>query len=220
MAGITEKQLAQLKANINSGKKKPQENLFGETVGLNTKLEYEETFRVITADKQYIWIPGNVVGKKNNYEAFSFYTGKSICCNAAYDKKTQICEACGKVTKSDRKTGKIDLNKRAMAYKNDTLPTFMKNVDKFKKLSSDESFHLVGIFLLRDSARRFDFDNMKTMIGDQLSSSGMINDDSGDKLMLIPLGYLVKPKTPGLIMRIFNHLNYFNFIRNECRKNQ
>lgn len=220
----TEEQLRQMKERIALGKKKPeviaQKDLFGEVMEGDIMQWYDKIFHAITKDKNYIWIPGQVVGKKNNYIAYPYYTGKSRCCDAPYDKKTKICTKCGNYTKSAQKTGKIDLNKRAMAYKQDTLPTFGKNKVKFDSKRVSDNFTLVGVFLVRKSKQRFDFDNMKTMIGDQLTTAELINDDSADKLMLIPLGYKVVPKKPGLILKIFNHENYFNFIINECGENK
>ena len=213
---MNESQFKQLLANIEANKRKTQlpvnKDLFGEDVSIEMMKLYNDVFNHIIKDKQYIFIPGQVIGKKNNYTAMSFYTGLSTCCNSTYDKKTRICHKCGNPTSSSKKTGKIDLNEKAMAYKKGSLQSYIKNVGRFKQLNANPKFALVGIFIIRDNNRRFDFDNMKTMIGDQMTSSGMIEDDSADKLMLIPLGYKIDSAHPGVILKPISFDNYLNFI--------
>jgi len=213
---MNEKDYQQLLNNIKANKKevKVPENkdLFGEEIPIGIMTVYNDIFKHIVKDKQYIFIPGQVIGKKNNYSAMPFFTGLSTCCNSTYDKKTKICHKCGNPTSSSKKTGKIDLNEKAMAYKKGTLQSYIKNAEKFKLLNPNPRFALVGVFLLRDNHHRFDFDNMKTMIGDQMTTSGMIEDDSADKLMLIPLGYKIDTEHPGVIIKPFSIIHYYNFI--------
>jgi len=219
---ISEEDLEKLLGNVKKGKKDPQEykdiqkDLFNKPVSVEILKIYENLFKLMTESKEYLYVSTEVVGKKNNYKAYFRYTGKSNCCSAPYDKKTKICTACGRTTKPESRSDKVGLNKRALAYQNDTHKYYAKLQSKFNSKRISEDFVLVGLMFIRGSKRRFDFDNLQTMVADQLTKSGMIPDDSGDKLIIIPMGYVVRPKHPGVIIKVINHLDYFRFLTNAC----
>lgn len=210
--GLTEQELKQLEENVRKKSKAPKD-LFGNEEQVNVTEEYGKIFQSIIKDKDYIWIPSQIIGKKNNYMAFQRYTGRSICCGAPYDKKSKICTVCGNKTRSGKVTGAIGLNKRAMNYKNDTIKTYRSSKQYFEKRNENNKISIVGVFFVRKDRRRFDMDNMLTMVCDQLTDSGLIPDDSADKFIAIPLGFIVRKEQPGIIIKVINNESFFNFAK-------
>ena len=128
---MTENDLMQLQDNISKGKRQKKaleevKDLFGDNIQKDIKEVYKEIFNALTKDKEYIFIRGQVVPKKNNYQAQTRHTGLSICCKAKYDKKTRICTKCGNSTRSGTNVGAIGLNKKAMEYKKNSIPYYRK----------------------------------------------------------------------------------------------
>jgi Holliday junction resolvase RusA-like endonuclease len=219
---MTENDLIQLQDNIAKGKKKKstletQVDLFGKNVSKDSKEWFNTVFKALTKDKNYMFIRGQVVSKKNNYQAQTRYTGKSICCNAKYDKKTKICTACGNPTKSGKSVGAIGLNKKAMTYKRDSLPYYRKFTQKFIDTKPNSSIAIVGIFFIRKDNRRWDYDNALTMVQDQLTESKMILDDDANQLITIPMGYIVNKTTQGVILKHLTPSEFFKFLLNELK---
>lgn len=215
---MTEEEAKMLLNNVAKGKKTvklPEQDLFGSTVDADIMIQYKKVFKALVAEKNYILVRGNVKGKKNAYIAYMRWTGRSVCCDAIYDKKTRICTACGKPTKSGKTASSIGLNEKAMAYKKDSLQSFINARAKIQKELESKSFALIGVFLIRSDNRRFDFDNMLTMISDQMTDAGIITDDAAKNLIVLPMGYIVNKDNPGLILKVLDHNNYFNFLLNQ-----
>ncbi len=204
--------------NVAKGKKKviklPEQNvnLFGEADNENIMLQYKAIFKAITATKDYIFIRGNVIGKKNKYINKVRFTGKSDCCNAIYDKKTRICTSCGKLTKSGKGSGGIGLNAEATKYLEDCVARLGKHYTKFNQHKFSDKFVLVGLFFIRPTDAGFDYDNMETMIGDALQKSTLIINDRAKMFMMIPMGYILDNVNPGVIISIIDHKKYFKFL--------
>ncbi|MBN2617242.1 MAG: hypothetical protein JXR64_02895 [Spirochaetales bacterium] len=212
---MTEEDHKKLLENVHKGKrttKLPEQDLFGETVQTNIMNRYKKIFQSLIAEHNYIFIREQVIGKKNKYIAYMRYTGRSICCDAPYDKKTKICTSCGRLTKSGKAANSVGLNQTAMNYKKSSLQGFINAREKIHKELESNSFAIIGVFLIRKDNRDFDFDNMFTMINDQLTDSGIIKNDTAKKLMTLPMGYIVNKQNPGLILKVINTDDYFNFL--------
>jgi len=208
----------QLQENVARGKKKyikhSEQDLFGVTSDPKILEIYKQIFNAIIAKKNYLFVRGNVVGKKNNYIVQVRFTGKSECCNAIYDRKTKICTACGKITKSGKTNRGIGLNKKALMYYNSAKKILDREVNhqKFKNKVISHNFILVGLFFVRPTDARFDFDNVETMIGDLLQSTKLIKDDRAKMFMMIPMGYILNKENPGVFIEILDHNDYFNYL--------
>jgi Holliday junction resolvase RusA-like endonuclease len=219
---MTEEEHEMLLQNIERGKKKvsqpiPEQDLFGSKVEIDILSKYKEIFKTLIAEKNYIFIRTNVQSKKNQYIAYSRWTGRSVCCDAAYDKNTRICTSCGKTTKSGKAVGSIGLNAKALKYKKDSLQGYINARAKIQKELENKTFALIGVFLIRDSARRFDFDNVTSMICDQLTDAKIISDDAARNLIILPLGYVIDKNNPGLILKVLNEYDYFQFLLNQIK---
>jgi hypothetical protein len=210
---MTTKEAADLQNKIYKSRKQnniPEIDLFGD-VTFDILQRYKQIFKAIISNKDYVFIRKEVIGKKNNYIAAKRFTGKSDCCNADYDKKTKICTACGKITKSGE-IRTIMLNEKALNYFNGVLPEFIKAYNKIHSQKKTEKFTLIGVFFIRGSNRRFDFDNVETMIGDLLSKSRIIEDDSANQFMIIPMGYIIDKDNSGIILSVLDHEKYFDYL--------
>lgn len=226
MSNWTIDELKKAKERINAKKIKgiPEtpKNLFGDEEPIKAIELFKNVLKALREDvKNVIWIPGNVVGKKNNY--VSYPMGKAMCplCWVPIPPGTYVCPKCGnefnkKVKSRVRERSVVKLNKRAEDYQKGSLADFAKEYTKAKTLIGNTPIILAGIFVVRKSKQRFDYDNIMTMINDQLTASGIVTDDSADKLIMIPMGYTVNPKKPGIIIKFLNITNYINFLINEC----
>lgn len=89
-----------------------------------------------------------------------------------------------------------------------TVETYLKNfeyvymqnkVDIMNLFGKDKIWH-VGLYFVRDSKRKFDFNNASQIIQDLFVKYGYLEDDNMDFLRPYPLGYHVNPDKPGVLI--------------------
>ena len=209
--GMTELQAQQLQNNVlkHSGKL-PVDTLFEDINKENAKLKnpdaYNDVIQLLRArfkNNQAIFLKGNVPSLKNSKEIRQMFTGKSSCCNASYEKlavKMYKCTKCGKSCELGTRTilgnSKVvdEYIKEHSQQYNDYRPLFLELI-KEQPLPC-----YIGMYFIRDSNRRFDFNNATGIITDLIVDHGWLKDD--DVLNCIPV-YLGHHKSdnPGVIIK-------------------
>lgn len=159
-------------------------------------------------EKKAIFIRGNLSSSKNSKEIMQMFTGKSECCNAEYDRKTKICSKCKQVTKSGKRPV-LHNSKVVQEYIETNSQQYIDNRPLFLELSKDYQKPLfVGFYIIRDSARRYDFINCMQIICDLMVKHGWIGDDSTDFIIPLFLGNHKDPAKAGVIIKILDTNKY------------
>lgn len=141
--------------------------------------------------KHSIFIPGNIPSLKNS----------RICTKrGSFPSKT--------VTKFLREIGVAKYSCSKSTFENyKTRPNlFEMAVAPMKEvLTGRESPHVVGLFFIRKSKRKFDWINSAQLVCDLLTAHGVIQDDNMDYLIPMPIQvagswYTVDTERPGCII--------------------
>jgi len=160
------------------------------------------------------FIPNNVPSLKNSYVIGNTYTRNSACCNVGFIRNgdARICPKCGQLcqikTYPSLKEGKI-----CKAYKRETIDSWIKIVDKFKKMISNKPLPIrVAMYFIRDSRRIFDYINAAQIIQDILADGitvgdkrskvmgSVFHDDNMIYFKPVILGYHLDPKASGILI--------------------
>lgn len=216
MAEISAKQAKQLQDNVNA---KREGTLFpGMDLKKEVKVEANQYSDILTllrirfGEKKAIFIRGNVSSSKNSKEIMQMFTGKSECCNAEYDRKTKICSKCQKVTKSGKRPV-LHNSKVVQEYIETNSQQYIDNRPLFLELSKDHQKPLfVGFYVIRDSARRYDYINCMQLICDLMVKHGWIGDDSTDFIIPLFLGNHKDQAKAGVIIKILDTNKYLEKI--------
>ena len=216
MTEISREQARQLQQNVlNKRKPLPEDTLFEDINTENKKLNDPagdsamiNLLRIRFKEGKTIYLHGNIPSSKNSKEIMSMWTGRSECCNAEYDRKTKICSKCQKVTKSGKRPV-LHNSKVVQAYIENNSQQYINNKSLFIRLSKDHQKPLfVGFYIIRDSARRYDYINCMQIICDLMVKHEWISDD--DVLSIIPvfLGTHKDQASAGAIVRVLDSNNY------------
>ena len=131
-------------------------------------------------------------------------TGKSVCCNAPYKKlavRQYKCTKCGVVSSQLGKRATLVPSETHRKYKEATNGDYIRNANVFAALIKDMKFPLyIGIYYIRKTQSRFDFDNATSTVMDLIVSNSWIEDDNCDYVLPIPLGYHVDKNSAGFII--------------------
>jgi hypothetical protein len=75
---------------------------------------------------------------------------------------------------------------------------------------------IMGVYFIRDSKRKFDFNNATQIIQDMMVDNGYLPDDDMDNLWPVPLGYHVDKENAGAIVCNMGGLYSFEPILRQC----
>ena len=146
--------------------------------------------------KYNIFIPGNVPSLKNSKVATSrgVFPSKTV---RKYLQNLGVKKySCSKGTFENYKT-RPNLFKKAIAP--------MKEILARRESVAGVSPHVIGLFFIRNSKRKFDWINAAQIICDLLTAHGVIQDDNMDYLIPMPIQvagiwYTVDTERPGCIV--------------------
>lgn len=182
--------------------------------------------KALTSEYKVVFIPGNVPSLKNNKEIVQMYTKLSICCQKPVrGKKPLICTQCNKPTKRLTRPSLI-ASKRVMKYKKDTEQYYIDARPLFMKVKKEnECPFQLGIYIVRDSKRKYDFNNATHIIHDIIANdmirkmangsyiktmSKWIEDDDVSNLRPVCVGTHVDKNEPGCYIMILKSDIYLN----------
>lgn len=212
MTEITKEQARKLQQNVFDKRKQlPTNTLFDDINNENKKLNdpakgspMVELLRIRFKEGKSIFLKGNIPSSKNSKQIQERYTGRSICCNAEYDRKTKICENCGKTTGSA---------KRPMLVNSEVVQKYILNHESeyddikplFLSLIRGQSLPIqLGVYFVRDSRRTWDVGNACQIITDLMKAHHLIPDDDATNITCVFLGFHVDPQRPGCMIRILD----------------
>jgi hypothetical protein len=217
---ISKEQALQLQRNVDNKRKSlPTNTIFPEINQENEVLNNPAAFndivtllRIRFQEGRAIFLKGNIPSKKNSKEIQQRFTGRSECCNADYDRKTKICVKCGKTTKSGKRS-MLANSKVVQEYIEAHAQDYINNRPLFLKLSEGIDRPLfAGMYLIRDSHRRWDFGNITQVITDLMKDHGLIPDDNTDNIIPLYLGSHVDKNKPGCIIYIVDTKKFISEI--------
>jgi len=220
MTEISAEQARLLQKNVFDKAKKVQNaSLFPEMDEENKKIanpqaynDIAELLRLRFKEGKAIFIRGNLSSSKNSKEIMQMFTGKSECCNAEYDRKTKICSKCHNITKSGKRPV-LHNSKVVQEYIETNSQQYIDNRPLFLELSKNHQKPLfVGFYIIRDSARRYDFINCMQLICDLMVKHSWIGDDSTEFIIPIFLGNHKDQAKAGVIICILNSEKYNNYL--------
>lgn len=155
--------------------------------------------------KKLLWVPGEVPSLKNSKQIVSVKTSESICCSAPIHRISKgvfICAACKKNTKH-RTIPRLIPSKAVQEYVENTK-SFYTGKDfqaKFASWFAGKPYPIyLGMYLVRKTARQWDFNNITQIIQDLLKDYGYLADDNVDYLIPVYLGHHKNDEKPGIIL--------------------
>jgi hypothetical protein len=199
------------------------------------ELEIYKIVRSLTREKKAVFIPGNVPSLKNSKEIVQMFTKQSVCCNAALIKngKTLICSKCKKITQRKTRSSLI-ASKTVREYKKKTEQAYIDARPDFMNIIKHQQRpYQIGLYIIRDSKRHYDFNNASHIIHDTIAndmtrktSNGLyiklmdkwIDDDDVDNLRPVCLGTHVDTKIPGCYIFVLNKDIYLTTILYNLKK--
>lgn len=167
-------------------------------------------------NNEIIFIPNNTPSLKNSKEIQQMYTGKSNCCNAPYIKlgnSKYKCSKCKNICMLGTRPILVP-SKTVLKYKTATTEYWIQNKKLWEKISKSYPINL-GLYFVRDSTRRFDYNNISQIIQDMMVDYQWIVDDNCKYINPVFLGYHKDISCPGAYIIVINEqykeelINYF-----------
>jgi len=128
-------------------------------------------------ENRAIFISGNTPSLKNSKQIFQINTGKSACCNAAYEKlpdiinndgsKTRqyLCSNCNNVSSILGKRATLVPSNTHKKYKEASTGQYIENKHNFLTMAKSMTNPIyLGLYFIRDSKRLFDLDNAASTV--------------------------------------------------------
>lgn len=190
-------------------------DLFGSQITAEEyyKIIYAKLYKMVK-DKKALFIPRNTPSLKNSKEIFQMYTGKSDCCKAEYTKlgpKQYVCKKCAKSCQLGTRPVLVS-SKAVKEYTELTQEHYLQVKVDIKPIIKGWPKPLkLGLFFIRGSEHEFDYSNAQQVIEDLFTHNQIIPDDNMKELMIFPLGYIVYPKYPGVIIVPMNNFPKYEF---------
>jgi hypothetical protein len=166
--------------------------------------------RIRFQEGKAIFLKANIPSSKNSKQIQERYTGKSICCGTEYDRKTKICEKCGKVTGSAKRPMLVN-SEVVQRYIEEHADDYNQARPLFLKLIEGQTLPIqLGVYFIRDSHRRWDIGNACQIITDLMKNHFLIPDDDSTNITCVFLGFHVDKTKPGCILKILNSEEFKN----------
>lgn len=148
------------------------------------------------------FIGGNVPSSKNSKKIISIWTGKSACCNAPYIKTANghVCTKCNKPTFIGKRPKLVE-SELTTDYREKNAIEYLKISKMFEGVQKPIR---VGMYFIRDTKRKFDYNNASQIITDMLVTARCIPDDNADEIIPVFLGYHVDKENPGVFIVILD----------------
>jgi Holliday junction resolvase RusA-like endonuclease len=99
-------------------------------------------------------------------------------------------------------------SKAHQKYAKASKKEWLDHAEQFKKMC--ESLHKplhIGFYFVRDSRRKFDYDNAISTCLDLMVEHGWLEDDNADEVKPIPIDYEVDKERAGVYIKILEPLN-------------
>ena len=173
--------------------------------------------RELHSDGHAIFIQGNTPSLKNSKEIVNFNTKLSSCCGAPYFKlgNKKVCSKCNQACGLRQRYSLVP-SKTVKKYVEATHGRWVVAKDKFLELVKDQGKpYYVGLYYIRDSKRRFDFDNAGQIITDLMTQNHWIEDDDAGNIITYPLGYHVDKANAGVVILPFRNFSTSIFFNND-----
>lgn len=175
-------------------------------------------------ENKAVWIPGNVPSLKNSKEIVQMYTKQSICCNAEVKGKGKdiYCSKCHKRTQRKKRSSLI-ASKTVREYQKQTQQQYIDARNTFMKCISGNPYYRIGLYIIRNSMRHYDFNNASHIVHDIISQDMMekvkggglirlmpkwIDDDDTKNLMPVAIGTHVDKENTGCYIVVLNKQIY------------
>lgn len=99
--------------------------------------------------------------------------------------------------------GRVVHSKLTIEYRKNTSFTYSCLAEKFKSmLKGKEKPYRIGIRIVRDSKRRFDYHNICQLPLDLMQEFGWIGDDCADEVIPVFLPYSIDKESPGIYISV------------------
>lgn len=136
---------------------------------------------------QGIFIPGQVVSKKNSQSAIQLPL-----------KGARKCYSCGKMHPS---RGMITPSKAYQAYERSTKALYARLAPDFRKLIENSSApYRIAFQFIRGRKGRFDYSNLVEGVQDSMTKADWILDDEADVMLPVFIPYVIDRENPGVII--------------------
>lgn len=147
-----------------------------------------------------IFIPGNVPSSKNS---------KVKTATGLFNSKT--------VSKYLQSLGVKSYSSKNGVQEYKTRPNLFRQAVELACIKTDYPI-ILGMHFVRDSRRRFDFNNVSQVVCDLMVAHGFIEDDDCDHLYAVPLWmtiggfYHVDKKAPGVFLEVLDRARFIDAV--------
>lgn len=138
----------------------------------------------------HIFIPNNTPSSKNSKQIGFIFKGKGLG-----KKKIPTLRNSDLVTKYKKDTGVL-------------WSTYAKNFHRMIEKEIELGPLKIGLYFVRDSRRKFDYNNSSQIICDLMQLYGWVDNDDSSSLIPVFLGYHVNKNAPGIYICIIKNEDY------------